>query len=58
MKMTTKINRNDPNFPFTIIVQVSTNITKNVLNTNCIALHVAPYMANNTQNHSYMKKNI
>ena len=26
------------------------------MNTNCIALHVAPNMANNTQNHGYMKK--
>ena len=45
-----------PIFFLTIIVQVCTNRTKNVLNTNCIALHVAPNMANNTQNHGYMKK--
>ena len=56
MKMTTKINRNHPYFFLTIIVQVCTNRTKNVLHTNCIALHVAPNMANNTQNHGYMKK--
>ena len=40
----------------TIIVQVYTNITKNVLHTNCIALHMTPNMANNTQKHGYMKK--
>jgi hypothetical protein len=27
-----------------------------VVDTNCIALHVAPNMANNTQNHGYMIK--
>jgi hypothetical protein len=43
-------------FFLTIIVQMCTNKTKNVLHTNCIALHVAPNMANNTQNHGYMKK--
>ena len=45
-----------PIFFLTIIVQVCTNRTKNVLNTNCIALHVAPNVANNTQNHGHMKK--
>jgi hypothetical protein len=45
-----------PIFFLTIIVQVCTNKTKNVMNTNCISLHVAPNMANNTQNHGYMKK--
>jgi hypothetical protein len=55
MKRATKINRNDPIFFHTIIVQVCTDRTKNILNTNCIALHVAPNMANNTQNHGYMK---
>ena len=56
MKRTTKIIETIPIFFLTIIVQVCTNRTKNVLNTNCIALHVAPNMANNTQNHGYMKK--
>jgi hypothetical protein len=45
-----------PIFFLTIIVQVNTNRTKNVLHTNCMALHVAPNKANNTQNHGYMKK--
>jgi hypothetical protein len=43
-------------FFLTIIVQVCTNRIKNVLHTNCIALHVAPNMTNNTQNHGRMKK--
>ena len=38
-----------------IIIQVCTNRTKNVLNTNCIALHVPPNMANSTQSHGHMK---
>ena len=29
---------------------------KNILHTNCIALHMTPYMANITQKHGYMKK--
>ena len=33
----------------TIIVQLCTNRTTNVLHTNCIALHMTPNMANNTQ---------
>jgi hypothetical protein len=45
-----------PIFFLTITVQVCTNRTKNVLHTKCIALHVAPNMANSTQNHGYMKK--
>jgi hypothetical protein len=36
-------------------VYVCTNRTKNVLHTNCGTKHVAPNMANNTQNHGYMK---
>jgi hypothetical protein len=44
-----------PIFFLTIIVQVCANTTKNLLNTNCIALHVALNMTNNTQNHGYMK---
>ena len=58
MKRTTRINRNDRSqfFPLTIIVQVCTNRTKNVLNTNCPTLHVAPNMANGTQNHGHTKK--
>jgi hypothetical protein len=43
-----KLIKTIPIFFLTIIVQVCTNRTKNVLNTNCIALHVAPNMANNT----------
>ena len=45
-----------PIFFLTIIVQVCTNGTKNVLHTNCIALHMTPNMANNTQKYGYMKK--
>ena len=40
----------------TIIVQLCTNKTKNVLHTNCIALHMTPNMANNTQQHGNIKK--
>ena len=45
-----------PLFFLTIIVQVCTNRTKNILHTNCIALSMTPNMANNTQKHAYMKK--
>ena len=50
MKITTRINQNIPNFFLTIIVQVCTNRTKHM------ALHVAPNVANNTQNHGHMQK--
>ena len=40
----------------TIIVQVCTNRTKNVLHTNCKALHMTPNMVSGTQKHGYMKK--
>ena len=45
MKRTTQINRNDLIFFLTIIIQVCTTRTKNVLHTNCIALHMIPNMA-------------
>ena len=45
-----------PIFFLTIIVQVCTNKTKNVLNTNCTSLHVAPNVVHNIQNHGHMKK--
>jgi hypothetical protein len=56
MKRTTKLIETIPIFFLTIIVQVCTNRTKNALHTNCTCLLVAPNMANNTQNHGYMKK--
>ena len=56
MKRKTKINRNDLIFFLTIIVQVCTNRTNNVLHTNHIALHMTPNMVKNTQKHGYMKK--
>ena len=40
----------------TIIVQVCTLRTNYVLHNNCIALHMTPNMANNTQKHGYMEK--
>ena len=45
-----------PSFSLTIIIQVCTNRTKNVLHTNCIALHMTPNMANTIQKRGYMKK--
>jgi hypothetical protein len=42
-----------PIFFLTIILQVYTNRTKYVLNTNCPTLHVAPNMAKNTYNHGH-----
>ena len=45
-----------PLFFLTIIIQVCTNRTTNILHTNCIALNMTPNMANNTQKHAYMKK--
>ena len=45
-----------PIFFLTLIIQVCTNRTKNVLHTYCIALHMTPNMANITQLHGYMKK--
>ena len=56
MKRTTELNQNNTNFLLTIIVQVCTNRIKNVMHTNCIALHITPNMANNTQKHGYMEK--
>ena len=43
-------------FSLTIIDQLCTNRTNNVLHTKCIALHMTPNMANNTYYHGYMKK--
>ena len=45
-----------PIFFLTIIAQVCTNRTKNVFNTNCMALHVAPNVAHITASHGHMKK--
>jgi hypothetical protein len=46
-------NKNQSKRSQTIIVQVCTNRTKYVLNTNCPTLHVAPNMAKNTYNHGH-----
>ena len=43
-------------FSSLIILQVRTNRTKYVLNTNCPTLYVAPNMAKNTCNHGHMQK--
>ena len=40
----------------TLIVQLCTDRTKNILQTSCISLHMTPNMANITQLHGYMKK--
>ena len=45
-----------PIFVLTIIVQVCTHRTNIVLHSNHIALHMTLNMANNTQEHGYMKK--
>ena len=53
MKRQQELIETIPIFFLIIIVQVCTNRTKNVLNTNCPTLHVAPNMAKNTYNHGH-----
>ena len=44
-----------PVFFLTLIVQLCTNRTKDVLHTNCIALCMKPNMGHGIQQHGYMK---